>query len=151
MAEYVTIIGPKLLYEEVRRCIMGSTAGEYALEGFPTDWSSLVVRKGKASLAFSVMRFVEAQDPFCCEVLHLANLARNAEGVPKKKRDKVEKFVASAEMILGVVGTPRLDSIERGEDAIYSVAETIEGIVFTGSEFLDPDGNVLLTLPEPEE
>ncbi|HEY4261657.1 MAG TPA: hypothetical protein VGM98_15915 [Schlesneria sp.] len=53
-------------------------------------------------------------------------------------------------MIIGVVGTPRLDSIRRGEDAIYSIAEEIEGIVFTGSEFLDPQGDVLLKVSAME-
>jgi hypothetical protein len=68
-----------LLYDAVMTSILGCTAGEFDIKGNPSNWQSIVVRKGKASLAFSVLYFTEAQDEFCKKVLYLAILARNAE------------------------------------------------------------------------
>jgi len=151
MAECVTIVVRKRSYKALRSCIFGCTAGEFHVAGPESQFESITVTSDGSSLQFNVLTRESASQEFAAQIQGLTGLVKSAAPLKGERREPVEKIVAGAAMLIGVVGTPRLDSVRRGEDAIYTIAEELNGVILTSSHFVDANGNELLAIAPPSD
>lgn len=150
MPECATILARKLSYEAIKSCVYGGTAGDYAVSGDPTHFDSLTVTSGPSQLRFTILTARSDGEKFVAQKQGFQELTTSADAASGAGLEKVKATIAGVKVLIGVVGTPQLGSVPRGEDAVFTLAEELDGVVFTGMEFLDAEGDVLLTIEGAE-
>ena len=106
----------------------------------------MTVHGGAGELTVDSKVFHNNGDDFSRLRLSTYMAIKNAEGADDAIKRRVLKHVEMSELILGVVATPSLDADDRYDQFVFEMARAMNGLIFDGSEFLDPDGTTLLEL-----
>ena len=77
-------------------------------------------------------------------LLGVANFVRKIRTSQEERQKALLKTLLSCELAIGCVAEPDFTSEDPYEDCILEIADLTEGVVFTGSEFLDSHGRVIL-------
>jgi len=54
-------------------------------------------------------------------------------------------FILSCETAIGIVAEPEFKEDDERLDAIFAIAELMDGYIFNGSEMLDKNGEIVLS------
>lgn len=157
--ENLTLIGRTLPLATVRTCLEGRVDGEMTVQGTEPDWEQIAIRSGKGSLQFSAMKSTVGVQASACETsvpftrlqTAMTAIAKIAKGASPNVQKKVIEQIQKAHMLIAVVGTPRLNALPGGRDAIDRIAQEMNALVFDGEAFQDPRGRPLLTLPGDDD
>lgn len=120
--------------------------GAASFDGEKGRWSSLTVHGGAGELTVDPKVFQHNGDDFSRLRLSTYMAIKNTENADGTIKHRVLKHVEMSELILGIVATPSLDADDRYHQFVFEIARAMNGLIFDGSEFLDPDGTTLLEL-----
>ncbi len=123
-----------------------SLFGDASLVGSKDCWSSLTVHGEAGELAVDSKVFQHNGDDFSRLRLSTYMAIKNTESADDTIKRRTLKHVELSELILGIVATPSLDADDRYHRFVFEIARVMNGLIFDGSEFLDPDGTTLLEL-----
>jgi hypothetical protein len=113
-------------------------------EGAPENWAAAVFACGKSSIR--VVRTVRLQpgDKVSKTLLGLTNwLERVAVRHPYATSLAVKRVLQTSCM-MGLTGTPEFSEELGHFDAIFSLAEALDALIWNGSALLLPDGDILI-------
>lgn len=110
--------------------------------GSETHWERLETKSSENSLVFRSLVRVAPGDQFSKLILGLHQFARNLRGINPTRFTELLREIENAEMLIGVVATPDFSANALYEEAVFAVAESLHGIVFTGSSFVSGSGDV---------
>ena len=142
MADSCTIVGTRLDYRGAHNCVLAFTGGEYAVEGDRDEWSSITSRSADASIRFTTLVYREPMDAFSKLSLGMGTFFRGIETLHEANKSRVLDTINRAVVFVGIVAEPRFT--EQHLNAIYSMADELEGMVFDGYAMRDCEGLVLL-------
>lgn len=142
MPENCTIVGTRLDYRGAHNCVLAFTGGEYAMEGDRDEWSSITSRSPDASIRFTTLVHREPMDEFSKLSLGMKTFFRGIETLHEANKSRILDTISRAAVFVGVVAEPGF--AEQHLNAIYSMADELEGMVFDGHAMRDCEGVVLL-------
>ena len=149
--ESLTIIGKVASYEGVENCIRAFTPGAVEVIGPSEAWREIILRyPSGAKVTFcSLVPFKNGDH--CAQIrVGLYEEAGKASSSDLELKNRIADQCLNAGFVIGVVARPAFDKAPRVESAILEIAEEIEGLVYNGTEFIDPEGNVLLEFPDAD-
>ncbi len=149
--ESVTIIGKVASYQGVENCIRAFTPGAVEVIGPEDAWREIILRypNGTKVTFCSLVPFKDGDH--CARIsVGLYQVAGRASSNDQELKDRIADQCLNAGFVIGVVASPAFDQAPRVESAILEIAAEIEGLVYNGSEFIDPEGNVLLEIPDAD-
>jgi len=107
-------------------------------------WSRLTVRRPKATLTLNGLESRSPGDKLSGILLGVTNYVRNIRTLQKERQKALLKKLLACEFAIGCVAAPDFSSEPSYEECIYEIARMTKGVIFTGSEFLDSEGRVIL-------
>lgn len=123
-----------------------SLFGEVSVVGSRERWSSLTVRGMSGEMIINSQVFQHNGDEFSSLRLSTYMTVKNVESADEGLKKRVLKHVEATELVLGIVATPSLDADDRYHQFVFEIARMMDGLIFDGNEFLDPEGTTLIEL-----
>ena len=149
--ESLTIIGKVASYEGVENCIRAFTPGEVEVIGPSEAWREIILRyPSGAKVTFCSLVPFKNGDHSSHIRYELDRKALQASSSDLELKTRIGNQCYDSNILIGVVARPAFDQAPRVESAILEIAAEIEGLVYNGTEFIDPEGNVLLEIPDAD-
>lgn len=144
MSESCTIFSSSQSYAQILQTLRELSAPIKLIDGEDSQWRSVQTQSGTSELTFNSLTRVTPGDRFSKIILGAHNFARNISQSHETNRQRVLAGITQAQLLVGVVATPKFNEAEHHLDYVFGVAKSIDGLIFNGSAFLDSDGNILL-------
>lgn len=112
----------------------------------PSDqWETLAVRGNRGSLKVSQKVFRRQADEFSRLRWQTVVFVEGRKHEAAETRNDVAAHMRRCELILGIVADPKFDADDKYGEIVFAIAKTLKGVIFNGREFLDADGQTLMT------
>jgi hypothetical protein len=98
----------------------------------------------EGSLRLTPKAFQERGDAFCRLLLSTNTyMERRTEGEANTKKSLSQRILKS-QLTLGVVVEPDVNVDERYNDVIFAIAQSLDAVIFNGSQFMSATGDVIV-------
>jgi hypothetical protein len=144
MSDNCTIICADADYQAAFNSLRAVSPLPLAIEGNQDAWSRIEIRSPTSSIAFTSLVRKAPMDPFSKLNLSLSNFFRRIETPHEELRQKIVAHINNATLMIVVVAEPEFSEQDLHPEFIYSLAQTLNGMVFDGDAMHDDEGEILL-------
>ncbi len=114
------------------------------LDGSRSHWASACLEFPSSTLTFNTLVRLEPGDEFSKLVFSLNNFFEKIATSANANKQVVLHRISKVGMFIGIVGEPQFAEDEGHFDSIWSAAEKLDALVFTGEAILNAKGEKLL-------
>lgn len=145
MSSACTLICPSKRFSEAINAISVVFQDNYDVQGETQSWRRIEVRLPQSLIAFTSLIREKPGDQFSKIILSMHNFFRQIKTTAKANKQFVLSRVVNAEMLIGVIAEPAFIEKDKHFDCIWTLADRLDAIVFSGEAMLDAQGVRLLS------
>lgn len=116
------------------------------IEGDETDWKAFRYQSSKVTMIINRLQGTSAGDSFSELVENTYSFVNSIESSNQGNKTELLQHINASIQILAVeVDTEETDCFDEDcEDILFTIAENLNGVLFTGNEFLNIKGGLVL-------
>jgi hypothetical protein len=103
------------------------------------------IRTERSSIRFSPLLRVKPGDQFSKLTLSMHNYFNRIRSADPRRKRHVLDAISKAALYVGVVASPKFLEDDRHSDIIFTLAGSLNGLVFTGDAMLNAHGDIILS------
>ena len=153
MPQSLTLFCRKATIDVFREVVTESLApfGHLEWTESPEGWPIAIATSSSSQLTLNPLVFCEPGDKLSVMSLGAAAFARKIETDHPAGRELAVEYSLNMQMAVGVVADPKIDPQAGHEDCLFSLASALDGVLFTGSGFLDQHGELIIDVEGKSE
>jgi len=113
-------------------------------EGDKHNWSSLVYEQEETKMTINRMDKTAADNAFIKIIEATQSFVKGIKTSVRTNQDELINTLSTSGQLLAITVEPVFDEIS--EDIVYSILQASEGVLFTGNDFLNEEGGLILNL-----
>ena len=145
MASACTILCPTTAYSNVLDAIRISWPGEVSIDGKADTWTRVTLIYLGKCLTLSSLVQEQPGDKFSKLILSMHNFFCTVETAAASNQSNVLAHIANAKMLIGIVAEPDFVEDDDRLDSLWTIAESVNGLIFNGDSMLDLRGQRILS------